>query len=104
MNPLSFFRNLGDAAGEKKQLSKPQPGEILDYAPERIERPLMLVGGRAYPASWPHISTKDGDRQALVIVRDDGTLFSDDVLGTAPLSELGISVHLPEKLFPDASW
>jgi hypothetical protein len=87
--------------------------ELLDAAPAAIDRPLALVNGRAYAATWPVVRlrwvkdddaeedvTTAGSRQ-LVIVRDDGLLFGD---GLEPLDELRADVRLPEAPPLDKLW
>jgi len=95
--------------------SPPRTVEIKDEAPEAIQRPLCLVGGHAYAAAWLWVHTTDHqtvdekgrqvkhdpplvhDELALSIIRNDGVLFSDGPIpGARPLSELGVTVHLPE--------
>jgi hypothetical protein len=95
---------------------EPQPAPptvvLLDEAPARMTRPLALVNGRAYAATWCHVQIteretqkKDGTivrhdppRQStekrLFIVRDDGVIFGDG--GHLPWEQLGLEVLLPE--------
>ena len=106
-----------DAGGTREELerliaeARPRPDEeadeeearILDCMPESIGRPLCLVGGRAYAASWVPIETGP-ERSAthevkLVVVRDDGQLFTEAPLPSAqPLRKLGAKVNLPEQV------
>src|SRR5690606_3916061 len=85
--------------------------ELLPDAPATIARPLALVDGRAYAATWlwarttvtekvvkgqivrlasPEVTTA----RRLFVIRDDGRVFGDG--GDASLEELGLQVHLPE--------
>ena len=91
--------------------------ELLDAAPNRMTRPLALVGGRAYAATWcwvrvtvtesvnkrgeivrhdPPIQTNE---QRLFVVRDDGCIFGPG--GHKSLEELGLDVRLPEVPQPE---
>lgn len=103
---------------------QPQPAravvELLDSAPATMRRPLALIGGRAYAATWLHCQVtiretldKKGNvvtlnpptvkhEQRLFVVRDDGRIFGDG--GDEPLDALNIDVHLPEVPQPDKIW
>ena len=90
--------------------------EILESAPLAVQRPLCLVGGRSYAATWVWVEatlheTVDGKsgktklhnppiqrrERELVVVRDDGQAFTDVALGgSKSISELGLDVQLPE--------
>ena len=93
----------------------PRVAEIKDEVPEAIRRPLCLVKGQAYVATWLWVQTTDyqgkdenGRRarpdapiirhdQVLAIIRSDGALFCDAPVPSAqPLSELPVTVSLPE--------
>ena len=88
---------------------------LLSHPPQRLTRPLMLIDGQAYAATWLYVRkttrervTKSGEiiqlatpeettEQALFIVRGDGAVFGalhDPKVH--PLHELGMTVHLPE--------
>jgi hypothetical protein len=88
---------------------------LLPEAPQRLTRPLMLIDGQAYAATWLYVKktitervTKAGDvvrldvpeettGQQLFIVRDDGTLFGElSDPHVLPVRELGMTIHLPE--------
>jgi hypothetical protein len=76
---------------------------ILDGSPQRITRPLCIVGEHAYAAAWIWTQTISGDRptsdpvQALAIIRDDGTVFTDVAIAEAqPLANLDALVELSE--------
>lgn len=95
---------------------EPQPApelvELLDAPPPVMTRPLALVDGRAYAATWCYVKTtttesrrKDGTivrhdpplerhERRLFVVRGDGAVFG----GGAhhPMSMLGVDVRLPE--------
>jgi hypothetical protein len=98
---------------------QPQPAmpaiELLPCAPAQLSRPLMLIDGQAYAATWLYTRTtiteklgKDGkvvrlaepvlqEGQRLFVVRDDGTLFGElSDCNVVPMRELGLTVHLPE--------
>ncbi len=97
--------------------------ELLDDSPLTMSRPLSLIDGRAYAATWLHYRATYTERkndqgeivkldppvvqteQALFILRDDGQVFTDvpDPLAK-PLAELGFDVHLPEIPKPDKLW
>jgi hypothetical protein len=99
--------------------------ELLDSSPDVVRRPLGLVAGRAYAATWIHLKiqvrqdlNKDGDlvhynppqeriEQRLVVIRDDGVLFADPdahVPGGCPWSDLGLSVALTTAPAPNRLW
>jgi hypothetical protein len=101
--------------------------EILDAAPSTISKPLALVDGHAYAATWLHMqitepgatkehkSKNEKSEEApkpaaakvyktmrLAVVRDDGRLYAD---GTRfSLSTLEVDVHLPEQPPNDKLW
>jgi hypothetical protein len=87
--------------------------EILDMAPPTIRRPLSLVEGHGYAATWLYVrktvtealDEKTGQiivypqpvsvtGQELYVVRDDGRIYGPG--GDQPLEELPIDVLLPE--------
>jgi hypothetical protein len=94
-------------------LPKPAPDEIvlLDKAPATITRPLKLIDGRAYAATWLYAQTtrreginKQGEivkydppivftEQRLFIIPDDGAVFGDT---NNPLENLPLEIHLAE--------
>ncbi|MCL4532556.1 MAG: DUF3854 domain-containing protein, partial [Actinobacteria bacterium] len=86
--------------------------ELLDEAPPMLTRPLALVSGRAYAASWlwtrttttEYLDTKAGQvrrlreprvdtERRLFVVRDDGAVFGDGA--DHGIAELGLQVALP---------
>jgi hypothetical protein len=94
--------------------------ELLDERPAEIRRPMTLVNGHAYTATWLYVKTtvtesldKSGNiirhnppvestGQRMFIVRDDGTIFGEG--GTYPMEELGINVRLQEIPPVDKLW
>lgn len=98
--------------------------ELLDCQPAAIRRPLCLVSGRPYAAAWCQVQTvtrKTVDaatgavmeynppliqvESCVVIVRDDGQLFSSGAVpGARPLTDLGLLVALPSTLPPGQGW
>jgi hypothetical protein len=79
-----------------------QPFEILDAAPESIARPMSLVEGNGYAATW--VYGRPGGR-TLVIVRDDGAVFSNESIpGAEPIRQLGLTVRLPEVIEDSKAW
>ncbi|MCA9994488.1 MAG: DUF3854 domain-containing protein [Anaerolineales bacterium] len=95
---------------------EPQPApdkiELLDEAPLTMTRPLALLNGRSYLATWCYVRvTKRESRgrngeivrheppletteQRLFIMRDDGLIFGDD--GDHRMQDLGFISKLPE--------
>jgi hypothetical protein len=98
--------------------------ELLDAQPEAVRRPLCLAAGHAYAATWLPVRrtvSRSVDRESgaltihtpplvtvedtLLVVRDDGQLYTDAPdLGAAPLAELGLLVRLPFVPPPDRCW
>jgi hypothetical protein len=86
--------------------------ELLDDAPPMMSRPLALIDGRAYVATWSFVrvtvkesKTKQGEivrhdppieqtERRPFIVRGDGVIFGEG--GHQPLSQMGVDVRLPE--------
>lgn len=91
------------------QPAKPRV-ELLDDAPLTLTRPLQLINGRTYAATWwwvrettTEITNKKGEvcrlsspivetKRRTFVVRDDGLVFGDG--GDKPLDELSIEVKL----------
>ena len=85
---------------------------LLDLAPPRMTRPLALIDGRAYAATWAWVQTTTRESinrkgelvshnpplvdvaERLFILREDGVIFGDG--GDRPMSELPITPLLPE--------
>jgi len=99
--------------------------ELVDSQPDVIRRPLCLVGGQSYAAAWCQVrveTTRTVDQatgavtehnppvvrfqDCLVIIRDDGQAFADDVClpGVRPIAELGLPVRLPNPVQPGRGW
>lgn len=102
----------------------PQPApdqiELLDDSPATIARPLALINGQSYAATWMsvkvtrteelgrngeiirHQPAKQTFERRLFIIRGDGVIFGDG--GDAPLDDLGLLVHLPETPRAEKLW
>ncbi len=100
--------------------------ELLDTTPPAIRKPLALLNGHAYAATWVSLrrtlraeQSKDGQRvehrtpvvtdvRALCIIRDDGVLFSEVDLSRfgrwERLGDLGLAVNLPTEGDPSKVW
>ena len=97
--------------------------EILEDPPASIHRPLCLVDGIGYAASWIWTRTtshqsvdKTGkierydeprkrDEQQLIVIRDDGAVFTDaNLLDTQSLSKLGLGIKLGEPPAASRIW
>lgn len=74
--------------------------EILDDAPLTLSRPLALIDGRSYAATWPYVLTTDTEtgrqekERGLLVVRNDGVTFGD--AGDEPLKHLELEVKLSD--------
>ena len=98
----------------------PPTVELLDASPALITRPLALIDGTSYAATWLHvrvIKTETTDKQGnviklnppritserrLFVVRNDGQIFGDG--GNQPLEAIGAEVRLPEAPPSDRLW
>lgn len=81
--------------------------EILDTLPDQIRRPLSLLRGRAYLATWIGLKAGNNCRVSLAIVRDDGRLYLRDgegVAGGEPLSALDMPVSLKTAVEENLRW
>jgi hypothetical protein len=95
-------------AGTLNPRENPKPFfQILESSPELMDRPLRLINGKAYGATWlpiaPHgdLSGK-ASRTELVIFEADGEFFSAaDIPGSRPIEDLPIRVDLPFVPRPD---
>ncbi|MGB9180631.1 MAG: DUF3854 domain-containing protein [Pyrinomonadaceae bacterium] len=94
--------------------------ELLDERPAEIRRPLTLIDGHPYTATWLYVKTtttesldKSGNiikhnppiettGQRMFIVRDDGVIFGEG--GTYPIDELELNVRLHEIPPVDKLW
>ena len=90
----------------------PPKVELLDEAPARLVRPLSIIGGYSYAATWCYVKIlqsetqkKDGTivrhdpplqrfEKRLFILRNDGVTFGDGA--QQPLDNLPLEVYLPE--------
>lgn len=103
---------------------QPQPAapivELLDDPPMMLTRPLTLINGRAYAATWlwtkttvRELAKSDGtveklsepcitEAPHLFVVRGDGVVFGDGV--DCPMSELGMIIRLADKPPDDLLW
>lgn len=99
---------------------------LLDSTPLAIRRPLCLMNGHAYAATWVSIrhivhseKWKDGklierktpivtESRELCIVRDDGVIFSKVDLSSfgnwQSIENLGLTIHLPTEGDPVKVW
>ena len=76
---------------------------MLDDAPHVLNRPLCIIDERAYVASWVYLDT--GPSAELVIIRDDGVMFSDtDIQDALPVGDIGITVQLPNAISRKHCW
>lgn len=97
-----FGSSNGQSAHQGGPNGQKRKALILDDAPERIDRPLSIVGDRVYAAAWVYLDT--GERE-MVIVRDDGALFADAELADArPLADLDKTIHLLTPLYVRHGW
>jgi hypothetical protein len=94
--------------------------EVLDEAPDTMSRPLSLVHGHPYAATWVWIERyiHEGENlkgekiefvpprverdQVLWIIREDGACFGEGA--EHPLLELDMDIHLPEKPSQSSVW
>lgn len=93
--------------------------ELLDEAPRILSRPLALIDGRAYAATWLWTKTtitemvNEGrvvqlatprieQRRELFVVRDDGRIFGPG--GNEPMDGLGLEVQLSEPVRDGTGW
>ncbi len=106
---------------EKTKSASPKV-EILDKEPSFIRRPLCLLSGKPYAATWLYIKVtedeaneteEDGENQSpkvtykrpLFIIGNDGELYYDlDGDITTPITYLGAKVELPEMPRPAKIW
>ena len=94
--------------------------ELLDAPPPVMRRPLALIDGHAYAATWLYTRTTRSESHdkhghlvqhdpplvetglRLHVLRDDGALFGPG--GDHPLDALGLDVILPEMPPPSRAW
>jgi hypothetical protein len=95
--------------------------ELLDVPPLLVRRPLTLLNGTSYAATWLHVKVtetetqnKQGEiinlkpprirnEQRLFIVRNDGQIFGNGQ-GLNPIETIGLEVRLPEVPPNDRLW
>ncbi len=126
-NTVEDLLKLADSPSPPREPLPPKI-ELLDLPPSKISKPLQLVDGRAYAATWLYTKiqreeTKDKDgtirkhdppletvERYRFIVRDDGFIFANIGHDYAysqtirPRSELGFEVHLLESPKTDRLW
>jgi len=93
--------------------------ELLDEAPAVLDRPLSLIDGVAYAATWPTVRRTVSEtvvkgevvpldpprietRRELVVVRGDGVMFGPG--GDRGLGELGLTVALTDPIRAGKEW
>ena len=104
--------------------SAPRPApvitELLDASPVMMSRPLALLEGRGYAATWLYTKTTRSESvnkvgeivrhnppivttaRQLFIIRDDGVIFGEG--GNRPLEDIGLDIHLVEIPPADKLW
>ena len=106
---------LAQGPRPEPQATPPQ-AELLDLAPPRMSRPLALIGGRAYAATWAWVRltmtegyNRKGEvvrynppkvdvEERMFVLRDDGVIFGEG--GDRPLEQLEVAPLLPEMVQP----
>ena len=77
---------------------------ILEDDGLEMKRPLCLIDGKAYAASWVKIRKKseEGSEEykAMVIIREDGKIFG----GNDPLENIGFEIHLLQPVDSQRVW
>jgi hypothetical protein len=120
------------ARNERRQKQNGKPhgtndirAQVLDGAASVIRRPLCLLEGHAYAATYLNVQTtthqtvdpKTGEVTnydpplvknvpILAVIRDDGKLFADGapIAGAQTLTKLGLEVSLPTPFPADRAW
>lgn len=118
-NTIAGLENLLEAPREQPKPATPIY-ELLDDEPVQMRRPLALINGHGYAATWVNVKVtltesvnKKGEivkhnppivqtEKRLMIVRGDGRIFGDG--GDAELSELGYTTRLDEIPPADKTW
>lgn len=114
------LRGLIESPRPKPKAAAPQI-EILDAAPFTIRRPMALIDGHGYAATWLYVrqtvsesfDEKTGEiivyseprvvtTQELYVVRNDGVIYGPG--GDHPLDDLDLDVRLPEIPQADRLW
>lgn len=98
--------SLPESAAPEQPIVEPPPvGIILDSAPEKMTRPLCIVGDHAYAASWVCVERGWSSSMDRVIVRDDGQVYVDEqTQGCATTEDLGFKVELSHVPAQDRLW
>lgn len=97
----------GFAAGMKQPLQPSEPAlSILDAAPETMDRPIRLIDGKAYGATWVPVGAGDMRQSrpdyALAVFGDKGTIYSErNITESLPLNDLPFFVDLPHRPVAD---
>jgi len=69
-----------------------------------MNRPLCLINGKAYAATWVTINkkTEEGNEsfKGMVIIGEDGKIFG----GNDPVENIGFEIHLPQRVDPQRAW
>lgn len=87
------IESLADSAPE--WVDDTPRAEILDAAPDTINRPLCLVAGRGHLTTWVHVRMAGEEPVKRVVLREDGVMFAEaGVPGAQPLDELTATVKL----------
>jgi hypothetical protein len=116
---ISDLTALGADGASSAPSAVPPIVELLDDAPSVLARPLALVEGRAYAATWLWVRTTVSQEvvkgevvdvkpprveqaQRLFIVRDDGTVFGPGA--DVGIDDLGLAVRLAEPVRDGKEW
>lgn len=98
----------GFEAGTKKPKNDVHAAyEILDLAPEVMDRPLRLIDGKAYAATWLPIAPradvdgKESQMELVIFTKDREFYCSEDIRGSRALDDLPLRIDLPYVPAPD---
>ncbi|MDP6652864.1 MAG: hypothetical protein QGF90_12275, partial [Gammaproteobacteria bacterium] len=105
---------------------EPQPAaprlELLMDEPDVMRRPLALIDGKAYAATWltvkvtrseslnsrgqvvKHVPPKTVNERRLFVIRDDGVIFGEGDTSVTPIADIGFTIKLPERLHTAHRW
>jgi hypothetical protein len=116
---LSELESLVEAPRPVPRLA-PEKVELLDQPPVTMRRPLCLLEGRVYAATWVYVRALQSEKlnkqgeiirfdpprevkeKRLIVTRDDGIYFEEDEAGM--LEGTNIEVKLPEIPKADRLW
>jgi hypothetical protein len=104
-NFVQRLQNQRDSAEQQGQEARPKQTTLLDQAPPTLSRPLGLIEGRAYAATWLWAEVRTFDPPNVTreyqqfIVRDDGQRFE-----PVDLDSLGLQVSLPDNPPENRLW